>query len=109
MIHRLAKSDRNQYYFEKLQKQRSKAKQLDVLRNGKIDKLVLNQEITREMATSLMNDSMNAIRLTQMLIDVAIILYIPRDQQVSQIEENIPANSAVNLEQLLDKADENRA
>ena len=105
MIHRLARSDRTQYYFEKLQKQRSKAKQLDVLRNGKIDKLVLNQEITREMATSLMNDSMNAIRLTHMLIDVAVILYIPKDQQVSQIEENIPANSAVNLDQLMNEVD----
>lgn len=102
MIYRLRGSDRSEKHFAKLHKQRSKVKQLDVLRTGRVDKLLLNGEITREMATSLMNDSMEAIRLTQMLIDVANILYVPEDEQVNQIEENIPVNKAVNLDELME-------
>lgn len=104
MIHRLQDSENPARYFAKLEKQRSKLEQYDVLRNGRVDKMLLNEEITREMATSLMNDSMEAIRLTQLLIDVANILYSPKDEQVDRIEEAAPLPGPLNLESLMNRA-----
>jgi len=101
MIHRLGESGAPARYFAKLDKQRRKLKQVDVLRSGRVDKLLLNEEITREMATSLMNDSMEAIRLTQLLIDVANILYQPSDEQLARIEEQAPGAELVNLDTLM--------
>ena len=106
MIHRLGESDDPARYFAKLDKQRNQLQQYDVLRSGRVDKLLLNGEITREMATSLMNDSLEAIRLTQLLIDVANILYKPEDKQVERIEENIPVAEPLNLETLMHVAAE---
>jgi len=67
---------------------------------------MLNEEISREMATSLMNDSMEAIRLTQLLIDVANILYLPKDEQVERIEEAAPLTEPLNLETLMNAEQE---
>lgn len=106
MIHRLQDSENPSRYFAKLEKQRQKLEQYDVLRNGRVDKMLLNHEIDREMATSLMNDSMEAIRLTQLLIDVANILYVPRDEQVQRIEEEVPLSEPLNLETLMTDAKE---
>ena len=106
MIHRLQDSENPSRYFAKLEKQRKKLEQYDVLRNGRVDKMLLNHEIDREMATSLMNDSMEAIRLTQLLIDVANILYVPRDEQVQRIEEEVPLSEPLNLETLMTDAKE---
>ncbi len=106
MIHRLGGSDLSAKHFAKLDRQRRKLKQYDVLRNGRVDKLLLNDEIYREMATSLMNDSMEAIRLTQLLIDVANILYLPRDAQVERIEEAVPLTEPLNLETLMNAEQE---
>jgi len=106
MIHRLQDSEIPSRYFAKLEKQRQKLEQYDVLRNGRVDKMLLNHEIDREMATSLMNDSMEAIRLTQLLIDVANILYVPRDEQVQRIEEEVPLSEPLNLETLMTDAKE---
>ena len=106
MIHRLQDSENPSRYFAKLETQREKLEQYDVLRNGRVDKMLLNHEIDREMATSLMNDSMEAIRLTQLLIDVANILYVPRDEQVQRIEEEVPLSEPLNLETLMTDAKE---
>jgi len=106
MIHRLGESDLSAKHFAKLDRQRRNLKQYDVLRNGRVDKLMLNEEISREMATSLMNDSMEAIRLTQLLIDVANILYLPRDEQVERIEEAAPLTEPLNLETLMNAEQE---
>jgi phosphate:Na+ symporter len=106
MIHRLGESDLSAKHFAKLDRQRRNLKQYDVLRNGRVDKLMLNEEISREMATSLMNDSMEAIRLTQLLIDVANILYLPKDEQVERIEEAAPLTEPLNLETLMNAEQE---
>ena len=106
MIHRLGESDLSAKHFAKLDRQRRNLQQYDVLRNGRVDKLMLNEEISREMATSLMNDSMEAIRLTQLLIDVANILYLPRDEQVERIEEAAPLTEPLNLETLMNAEQE---
>ncbi len=101
IIHRIAQSENPQRYFAKLDKQRAKLKQYDVLINGRINTLLSAGEIDREMAASLINDSWQAIRLSQLMIDVANILYVPRDEMVERIEENIPIGEPVNLDELV--------
>ena len=71
----------------KIENQRRKAEELDVLFSGRVNKLVLDGEITNEMATSLMNDSEDARKIVRDLVDVAILLYYPSDKQMDQIEE----------------------
>lgn len=90
MIHLLDSQEENEDRLSKLKEQRTKAKKLDVLRDGRIDKLLLKGEIDDYMASSLMNDSLEAMRLAQMLVDIVLLLYIPQDEVVNEVEENIP-------------------
>nr|WP_135606926.1 hypothetical protein [Solemya velesiana gill symbiont] len=88
MIHRIGVSKELGEYLEKLKNQRLKAEQLDVLVTGRVDKLVLEGEISDEMATSLMNDSVEAARVARKLVDVATLLYKPKDVQMDVIDEH---------------------
>jgi len=71
----------------KIQRHRSKAAKLDVLMTGHINELLLKNDISDEMATSLLNDSSNAERITKNLVDIATILYAPRDVLIEAIDE----------------------
>ncbi|MET0105641.1 MAG: Na/Pi symporter [Sedimenticola sp.] len=88
MIHRISVSEELGVYLEKLKNQRLKAEQLDVLVTGRVDKLVLEGEISDAMATSLMNDSVEAARVARKLVDVATLLYTPKDIQMHAIDEH---------------------
>ena len=70
-------------------KQRKKAKKLDVLMSGRVDELVRSGEITEAMASSLANDSADALRISQMLVDIAMLLYAPRDNLARAIDEHL--------------------
>ncbi|MDH3354948.1 MAG: Na/Pi cotransporter family protein [Chromatiales bacterium] len=74
-------------HLEKLHQQRKKAKKLDVLLNGHIEELIPTGKITREMASSLINDSSNASRITKNLVDIATIIYKPKDTLISKIDD----------------------
>ncbi len=58
-----------------------------MLISGRVNQLVLDGEITNEMATSLMNDSDEAGKIVRDLVDIATLLYYPRDKLMDQIEE----------------------
>ena len=60
---------------------------MDVLLSGHVEELLANGEITDEMASSLINDSSNAARITKGLIDIAVILYKPEDKLIESIDE----------------------
>jgi len=90
MIHLLEQAEDIEPRLEKLKSQRKKAKKLDVLRNGRIDKLLLSGEINEQMASSLMNDSLEAMRMAQMLVDIVLLLYIPQDELANLVEAEIP-------------------
>lgn len=75
---------------ERLQKQREKAQELDVLRTGRIDKMLLEGEISQDMASSLSNDSYEAMNMVNMLVDTMLVLEKPVDITVSKIEAEIP-------------------
>jgi phosphate:Na+ symporter len=86
-IHRAGQSDQPLKYIDKIEKQKAKAKELDVLLSGRVNKLVLDGAISNEMATSLMNDSEEARHIVRDLVDIANLLYYPRDELIDQIEE----------------------
>lgn len=86
-IHRIAGAPDPAPHFEKLRRQREKARELDVLATGRLDKLVLSGEVSPEMASSLANDSATALRIAEMLVDVATLLYNPRDTLTARIDE----------------------
>ena len=86
-IHRASQSEQPLKYIEKIKKQKEKAEELDVLMSGRVNKLVLDGAISNDMATSLMNDSVEAQKIVRDLVDIATLLYYPRDELIDQIEE----------------------
>ncbi|MGB5278080.1 MAG: Na/Pi cotransporter family protein [Gammaproteobacteria bacterium] len=86
-LHRASQSEQPLKYIEKIKKQKHKAEELDVLISGRVNKLVLDGAISNDMATSLMNDSVEAQKIVRDLVDIATLLYYPRDELIDQIEE----------------------
>jgi phosphate:Na+ symporter len=86
-IHRASKSEHPLRHIREIEKERKKAEELDVLISGRVNQLLLDGEITNEMATSLMNDSEEARKIVRDLVDTATLLYYPRDKLMDQIEE----------------------
>jgi phosphate:Na+ symporter len=86
-IHLCSESDNPLKHIRKLKKQRKKAEDMDVLQSGRINKLMLDGEITNQMASSLLNDSEEARKIVRELVDIATLLYYPRDKLVEQMEE----------------------
>ena len=58
-----------------------------MLASGRVNQLLMEGKITQVMATSLINDSENASKIVQALIDIATLLYYPRDRLVNEMEE----------------------
>lgn len=63
---------------------------LDIIENGRIDKLIRKQKINTNMATSLINDSAFAHHICKKLINIATILWIKNQEEkkVSVKEED---------------------
>ncbi|MCD6172813.1 MAG: Na/Pi cotransporter family protein [Sulfurimonas sp.] len=59
---------------------------LDMIKNGRIDKLIRNNSIETKMATSLINDSAFAYEISKNLIHVATILWI-EDREIQELGE----------------------
>ncbi|KRT54270.1 Na/Pi cotransporter family protein [endosymbiont of Ridgeia piscesae] len=85
-IHRIGSSEHLEEHLQKIKLQRAKAEELDVLESGRIQKLIMKGEISDRMASSLINDSANARRITQMLVDISTVLYSPTDTQIAEID-----------------------
>lgn len=86
-IRRIRAADHPETQFQQLAEQRAKAQDLDVLRNGHIDKLIVSGEIDDDMASSLLNDSAGASQISQMLVDIASLLYIPQDRLLKVMDQ----------------------
>jgi phosphate:Na+ symporter len=92
-IHRASESEYPLRHIRKIEKQRLKAEGLDALLSGRIDQLLNRGEISNVMATSLINDSEQASRIIRDLIDIATLLYYPRDRLVNEMEDEKPVAS----------------
>jgi phosphate:Na+ symporter len=88
-IHRASDSDYPLRHIRKIEKQREKALKLDALLSGRINKLLLEGEISNEMATSLINDSERASKIMRNLIDIATLLYYPKDKLTNELNDLI--------------------
>jgi phosphate:Na+ symporter len=86
-IHRASESENPLRHIRKLEKLRKKASELDVLASGRVSELLLKGEISQVMATSLINDSEQASKIVHSLIDIATLLYYPKDRLVARLEE----------------------
>ncbi len=86
-IHLASESEHPLRHIRKIEKERKKAEELDVLISGRVNQLLLDGEITNEMATSLINDCDEARKIVRDLVDIATLLYYPRDKLIDQIEE----------------------
>ncbi len=100
-IHRISSSEHIPQHLETLHHERRKAKQLDVLLSGRVAELLHEGKISRDMASSLINDSSNASHITKSLVDIALILYKPRDVLIDKIDErnakHYPSDSNVEV------------
>jgi len=67
---------------------RENIKQLDNIKNAKIDTLIRDNKIDSKMTTSYMNDSGFAYSVTKKLIEVATIIWI-RDRDIRNLGETI--------------------
>ncbi|AKA35729.1 Na/Pi cotransporter family protein [Flagellimonas lutaonensis] len=72
-------SDDPSAHLSKLEKLRDKADKSDVIMDGTLNRLIRDNHITNEMATSLMNDSAAVTNIVKNLIAVAELLYIKKD------------------------------
>ncbi len=86
-IHFASESDFPLRHIRKVEKERKKTETLDVLLSGRVNLLLMNGEISREMATSLINDSERAGKIMSNLIDIATLLYYPRDKLFHDMQE----------------------
>lgn len=78
-IYRTQRVENIEEQHNKLLKLQDKAKQHDVLVNGRMDKLIRERKINSRMATSLMNDSAIVARVCERLITIAELLFIKTD------------------------------
>ncbi|MBC32109.1 MAG: MFS transporter [Muricauda sp.] len=72
-------SDDPSAHLSKLEKLRDKVDKSDVIMDGTLNRLIRDNHITNEMATSLMNDSAAVTNIVKNLIAVAELLYIKKD------------------------------
>ncbi len=86
-IHRASEAENPLRHIRKIEKQRVRAIELDALASGRVNRLLLDGEISHVMATSLINDSEQASHIIHGLIDVATLLYYPRDRLVESLQE----------------------
>ena len=64
-----------------------RAIELDALASGRVNRLLLDGEISHVMASSLINDSEQASKIIHNLIDIATLLYYPRDRLANSFQE----------------------
>jgi phosphate:Na+ symporter len=61
----------------------------DILVNGNLDRLIRDNQISAEMATSLMNDNAYAYDIADNLINMARVLFAPAESDLQAAEESL--------------------
>jgi phosphate:Na+ symporter len=72
---------------QKFTRHLDRRRKFDVLFNGTIDKLIRDQEVTREMVSSLINDNALTTAITKHLIQAAEVLYLNTEVLMVEAEE----------------------
>lgn len=85
-IHHIRKKGDDMETVARLEVLKENLEELDVIRNGKIDKLIREHKINSNMATSYINDSTFAYEISKRLIEIASLIWII-DETLQQISE----------------------
>jgi len=97
-IHTIANTDEEDVIVLLLSKAKIHAQRYDIITNGTLDKLIRKGLISNQMATSLMNDSNYAHRISKNLIAMAEILFIDIKSDLKKLNEDLSMNEEeVNL------------
>lgn len=87
-----------------LSKAKIHAQKYDIITNGTLDKLIRKGLITNQMATSLMNDSDYALRISKNLIAMAEVLFIDIHSDLKKLHEEMGI-SEEEVDVIIDKKD----
>ncbi len=74
-------------FLEQLESLKEKVRKSDILTDGSLDKLIRNDLISSEMASSLANDSDNVANISKNLVNVAELLYMHKDTLLEEEED----------------------
>ncbi len=88
-INTIATTDEEDVIMLQLSKAKIHAERYDIITNGTLDRLIRKGLITNKMATSLMNDSDYAYRISKNLIAMAEVLFINMGSDLKKLHEDI--------------------
>jgi phosphate:Na+ symporter len=101
-INIIATTDENDVILLLLSKIRINTQKNDILSNGRLDELIRTKQITNQMATSLMNDSVYVYNIRSKLSSVAQTLFIDANSELKALQEEMQITQS-EVETLLEK------
>mgnify|MGYP005856694471 CR=1 FL=1 len=101
-INIIATTDEDDVILLLLSKIRINTQKNDILSNGRLDELIRTKQITNQMATSLMNDSVYVYNIRSKLSNVAEALFIEANSDLKLLEEEMKITQS-EVETLLEK------
>ena len=101
-INIIATTDEEEVIILLLSKLRINTQKNDIMANGVLDSLIRNKNITNEMATSLMNDSVYAYNISNKLCNMAEILFIDKNSDLKKVQDAVQITQS-EVEKILEK------
>lgn len=101
-INIIATTDEDDVILLLLSKIRINTQKNDILSNGRLDELIRNKQITNQMATSLMNDSVYVYNIRSKLCNVAETLFIEANSDLNSLQKEMKITQS-EVETLLEK------
>ena len=101
-INIIATTDEEDVIILLLSKIRVNTQKYDIIANGKLDELIRNHNITNQMATSLMNDSVYVYNIRNKLCNMAEILFIEANSDLKNLHDELHITQG-EIEELLEK------
>ena len=103
-INIIATTDEEDVIILLLSKVRINTQKNDLLANGTLDELIRNKNITNQMATSLMNDSVYLYNIRNNLCNMAETLFVQISGELKHIEDEMHITQS-EIEEILEKKD----
>jgi phosphate:Na+ symporter len=103
-INIIANTDEDDLILLLLSKGKVHREKYDIITNGILDRLVREELITHEMATSLMNDSNYAYAISEKLIDMAEVIFTDRSSNLLNLNEDMSMDEE-DIKTILEKKD----
>lgn len=101
-IHTISQTKEEDVILLLLSQIRLHTKKDDITSNGILDDLIRKHEITNEMATSLMNDTIYVYNIRTKLCNMAEVLFVESDSDLGKLEKDMQISQS-EIEDILDK------